>query len=337
MRVGQDGSQLSLSGPMVIAQGLTKQYGIFPRLRRRPEQTPGNASDRPVRRAALWNCSLEVTSGEVFGLLGPNGAGKTTLIRLLLGYLRATSGSASIGGFDCRRQSLQVRRLTSYLPGEARLFRALRGRDVLRFFADVRGDADQLSLQIAERLDLDVHQRVAFMSTGMRQKLALAVTLASNTPVVILDEPTANLDPTARAMVLTLVQEAQQAGRTILFSSHVLAEVEEVCDRVVILRDGEVVHQQAMAELRRQHRLQARMLGELPPIPSELQPWVTLQRDQADRVILWADGELGPLFHWLARVPLSEIQIEPVGLRPVYDRFHGRSARQNSTTADPRT
>jgi ABC-2 type transport system ATP-binding protein len=317
-----------------VAERLTKRYGARRWLRGRGATAGGQASNVPGRRAALWDCSLEVAAGEVFGLLGPNGAGKTTLIRLLLGYLQATSGSAFIGGFDCQRQSLQVRRITGYLPGEARLFRALRGRDVLRFFSDVRGDVDHLSLQIAERLELDVHQRVAFMSTGMRQKLALAITMASNTPVVILDEPTANLDPTARAMVLALVQEAQQAGRTVLFSSHVLAEVEEVCDRVVILRDGEVVHQQAMSELRRQHRLQARTLGELPPIPSELQPWVTLQRDQGDRVVLWAAGELGPLFDWLARVPLAEIRIEPVGLRPVYDRFHGRTARQPAGVTD---
>ena len=301
------------SDSLVVTLGLTKRYG---RRRSLPAAT--------TRQAALDDCTLHVSRGEVFGLLGPNGAGKTTLLRLLLGFLQPTSGSAHIGGYDCQRQSIDVRRLVAYLPGEARLFRALRGRDVLRFFADIRGYDVVRATEVAERLELDVHQRVAFMSTGMRQKLALAVTVASDTPVVILDEPTANLDPTARGTVLDIVREAQRDGRTIIFSSHVLAEVEEVCDRVVILRDGRVVHHQTMAELRRRHRLQARVLGQLPPIPSHLQDRVTFQQDGPERIILWASGELGPLFEWLSRIPLGEIRIEPVGLRPIYDAYHER-------------
>jgi ABC-2 type transport system ATP-binding protein len=300
---------------LIVTDQLTKRY----RTRRTP---PASA-----RQAALDHCSLQVGAGEVFGLLGPNGAGKTTLIRLLLGFLQPTSGSAAIAGWDCQRQSLEVRKRVAYLPGEARLFRALRGRDVLKFFADLRQFDVTRAAEVAERLELDFHQRVAFMSTGMRQKLALAVTIASHTPVVILDEPTANLDPTARGIVLDIVREAQREGRTVIFSSHVLAEVEEVCDRVVLLRDGRLVHTQVMADLRRRHRLQARVVGSLPALPESLRDDVVLQPEPPDRVVLWASGDLRPLFDWLSQVPLTEIRIEPVGLRPVYDAYHGRAAR----------
>ncbi len=225
--------------------------------------------------AALRHCTVTVQRGEVFGLLGPNGAGKTTLLRLLLGFLHPTSGWARIDGLDCYRQSLAVRQRVAYLPGEARLFRQMRGRDALRFFADIRRRGNyRTSLQLAKRLELDTSRRVSFMSTGMRQKLALAVTLAAETPLLILDEPTSNLDPTVRGIVLDLVREARARGQTVMFSSHVLSEVEQACDRVVILRSGELVHTQVMSELRRRHRIRARCAVRCPHRPpSSLTNW----------------------------------------------------------------
>ena len=221
--------------------------------------------------AALDDCTFGVARGEIFGLLGPNGAGKTTLLRLLLGYLRPTSGQALIDGLDCYRQSVRVRHAVSYLPGEARLFRSMRGRQVLKFFAEIRPEGNlQRSIELAERLELDLSRRVAYMSTGMRQKLALAATLAAETPLVILDEPTSNLDPTVRGIVLDLVSDARRQGRTVVFSSHVLSEVEAVCDRVAFLRSGRLVHTQVMAELRRRHRIRAQLNGQLRPVPEGL-------------------------------------------------------------------
>jgi ABC-2 type transport system ATP-binding protein len=272
---------------------------------------------------ALDACSLEVTGGEVFGLLGPNGAGKTTLLRLLLGYLKPTSGSAVINGLDCHHQSVEVRRVVSYLPGDARLFRQMRGRDVLRFFAEVRSSGDfRTSLQLAERLELDISRRVAMMSTGMRQKLALAATMAANTPLAILDEPTSNLDPTIRGIVLQMVAEARQQGRTIIFSSHVLSEVESVCDRVAFLRAGALVHLQVMSELKRRHRIRAVLKGFMPPPPAPLQREIAIRTEDDGSTIIDTPGELSPLLSWLASVPLEEMTIEPVGLRPLYDQLH---------------
>jgi len=275
------------------------------------------------RLAALDECSLEVPAGEVFGLLGPNGAGKTTLIRLLLGYLRPTAGQAWIHERDCRSQSREVHRLTSYLPGEVRLFRWMTGRGILKFVSEIRGqNRFPVAEAIAERLKVDTSRWVAACSSGMRQKLALATVFAADTPVLILDEPTTHLDPTARAEVLALVREARDSGRTVLFSSHVLSEVEDVCDRVAVLRGGRLVHTQLMSELRSFHRLQARLKGPVGEIPPDIREELTRLETSADRLLLETPGELTRLFGWLAGLPLADVKIEPLGLRAIYEKYH---------------
>lgn len=287
--------------PIVATQSLTKIYG-------------------PLR--ALDDCTLAVGQGEVFGLLGPNGAGKTTLIRLLLGFLQPSAGSATIAGLDCRRQSVDVRKKVAYLPAEAALFPQMRGREVLRFFAEIRGNSIHRSLELAERLELDLARSVGFMSTGMKQKLALAATLGAEVPLYILDEPTANLDPSVRSTVLALVAEARDRGATVMFSSHVLAEVEEVCQRVVILRSGRLVHTQVLSELRSQHRILAWLHGPLPALPRELLGEESRVVQEGDLATIDSPGDLAPLLGWLAQLPLRDIRIEPVGLRTIYDRYH---------------
>jgi ABC-2 type transport system ATP-binding protein len=299
----------SSSEALVETRGLTKRYGAF---------------------AALEDCSLRVERGEVFGLLGPNGAGKTTLLRLLMGFLRPTAGTATIAGLDCYRQSVNVHARVSYLPGEARLFRHMRGRGILRFFSQIRADGDyQRSLDIADRLKLDLSRQVSYMSTGMRQKLALAATLAPKTPLIILDEPTSNLDPTVRGEVLALVLEAKADGRTVIFSSHVLSEVEQACDRVCILRAGRLVHLQPMRELRQQHRIVLTLEMTQPlRLPEALDDGRTqvIPRGQGQTIVL-TSAALPPLLRWVADLPhLIDVRIEPVGLQGIYDRFHAGGA-----------
>jgi ABC-2 type transport system ATP-binding protein len=293
---------------IVVTRKLTKTYGAV---------------------TALDSCSLGVSSGEVFGLLGPNGAGKTTLLRLLLGFLNPTSGDATVAELDCRRQSVQVRKQVSYLPAEAALFPHMRGQDVLQFFCDVRpGGNFRRYLDCARRLELaELSRRVSYMSTGMKQKLALAAALAADVPLYILDEPTSNLDPNVRATVLAMVADLKREGRTVMFSSHVLPEVEEACDRVVILRAGQLVHTQVVDELRSQHRILAELRGPLPPVPGGVADGTQVVC-QGNRVTIETAGELSPLLGWLATLPLADIRIEPVGLRGVYDRFHvGQASR----------
>jgi ABC-2 type transport system ATP-binding protein len=302
---------------LVSTTSLTKRYGAF---------------------TALDGCTLGVAEGETFGLLGPNGAGKTTLLRLILGFITPTSGTASVAGHDCVRESVLVRAATAYLPGEARLFRRMTGHQVLDFFARLRPGCDrQRATTLARRLDLDCGRQVARMSTGMRQKLALATVLATDARLVILDEPTANLDPTARAEVLELVRECRAAGRTVIFSSHVLSEVEATCDRVAIVRAGRLVHEQSLEQVRRRHRITVRLREPFAGLPTGLPTGLhgaagagaggITVRDGGDGVVVLDDvDELAPLLGWLSTVPLTEIRIEPVGLDAIYDAFHRPAA-----------
>jgi ABC-2 type transport system ATP-binding protein len=273
--------------------------------------------------AALVDCTFGIEPGEILGLLGPNGAGKTTLLRLLLGYLKPSSGRASIDGLDCYRQSVAVHQRLSYLPGDARLFRHLDGRETLRFFAELRpGTSLTRAVELASRLGLDLSRRVAQMSTGMRQKLALIVALAPEAPLVILDEPTSNLDPTVRRDVAALLSEAREQGKTVLFSSHVLSEVEDVCDRVLVLRAGQLVDSVRVADVRRQHRILATLRGPLTPAPPEIAEGLEITPSLDGDVTIFTPGDLAPLLGWLAQQPLAELTIEPVGLRAIYERHH---------------
>ncbi|KAA1257689.1 putative ABC transporter ATP-binding protein YbhF [Rubripirellula obstinata] len=288
---------------IVVTEGLTKRYGDF---------------------TALSDCSMSVVRGEVFGLLGPNGAGKTTLIRLLLGHLQPTSGQLSIDGIDPRVDGVELRKRVAYLPGDARLPRHMKGGAVLRFFADMHpsGNLDR-SLEVAEILELNTRTRVAFMSTGMRQKLALAVVFGVDTPLLILDEPTANLDPTVRGNVLNLVMDAKRVGRTVMFSSHVLSEIEDTCDRVAFLRKGKLAHRLAMKDLYQRHRItalvdQAHANMEAPEtIASRIHTTIDGQS-----VAIVTDGDLAPMLSWVDSLALSQVRIEPLGLRAVYDAVH---------------
>jgi ABC-2 type transport system ATP-binding protein len=295
-----------LTVPLVQLCSLTKAYGDI---------------------VALDDCNLEISRGQVFGLLGPNGAGKTTLLRILMGFLRPTSGKALIAGLDCNRQRVDVHQHVSYIPGEPRLFRTMRGRSVLKFFSRVRRDGNfARALRIAQRLDLNLDRWVGFMSTGMRQKLALAACLSIEAPLLIMDEPTANLDPTVRGEVIQLVAEAKAAGRTVVFCSHVLSEIEEVCDDVAILRAGRLVHHQSIHELNRQYRLHCEFAQVPKQLPLDL-PGVTFEQS-GNALTIETQAELDALLPWLTRSGARNVQIERVGLRAVYDRYHGPMERE---------
>lgn len=272
---------------------------------------------------ALRDCTVRAREGEVFGLLGPNGAGKTTLIRLLLGFIRPTAGLARVGGIDVAEDSVGVRRLVSYLPGDARLPRHMRGHRVLSFFARMQPSGDERrSLEVAERLELDLTRRVAFMSTGMRQKLALSVVLGPHTPILILDEPTANLDPTVRGEVLKMVSEAKAAGRTVIFSSHVLSEIEDVCDRAVFLRRGLLVLDQRLAELRDRHLIRGHAADRIAAPDGELGERLVLRQSDDGQLAIDVSGDLVAALRWLLSHPVERVRIEPVRLKTVYEGVH---------------
>jgi ABC-2 type transport system ATP-binding protein len=202
--------------PAVLTESLTKRYG---------------------RRPGIESLDLEVRPGEVFGFIGPNGAGKTTTIRLLLDLLHPSSGSAQILGMHAHRDSVAVRGFVGYLPGEFGLEPRMTGRELLSYFGRLRG-MDNLGMapQMAARLDLDLDLPMGRLSRGNRQKIGLVQALFHQPALLILDEPTTGLDPLVQDNFLQIVREARDEGRTVFLSSHVLSEVERVCDRVAIVR-----------------------------------------------------------------------------------------------------
>ncbi len=201
--------------------------------------------------AALRDLDLEVAPGEVLGYLGPNGAGKTTTIRLLLGLSRPTEGRAAIFGLDCQRQAVEAHRRVAFVPGEASLWPALTGRETLHLLGQVHGQFDQgYRDELIERFELDVSKKVRAYSRGNRQKVLLIGALMTRAELLILDEPTSGLDPLMEQSFRGAIHEARDRGQTVFLSSHLLSEVEALCDRVAILREGRLIETGSLGELR---------------------------------------------------------------------------------------
>jgi ABC-2 type transport system ATP-binding protein len=202
-------------------------------------------------KRGIVDVSFEVEEGEVFGFLGPNGAGKTTTIRLLMALLHADGGSARIAGLDCWKQSLEVKRLVGYTPGEPALDPNLTGGQILEYFAHLRGGVDQAYLtQLIQRFDLDTSRKFRQYSTGNKRKVVLIQAFMHRPRLLILDEPTSGLDPLNQQEFDHMVKEARDEGRTVFLSSHVLSEVEKTCSRVGIIRDGRLVRVGDVAEIK---------------------------------------------------------------------------------------
>jgi ABC-2 type transport system ATP-binding protein len=215
---------------LVEVSKLTKSYG----------------ASRGVR-----DLTFSVTEGEVFGFLGPNGAGKTTTIRILLGLLRPDSGTATIGGLDCWSQAPAVHKLVGYLPGEFTFDPALTGAQILAYLGNLRGGVDQSYLkQLIQRLDLDTTRKFRHYSSGNKRKVGLIQAFMHRPRLLILDEPTSGLDPLNQQEFMRMVAEVRAEGRTVFLSSHILAEVEHTCDRVGIIREGELVRVGGVTELK---------------------------------------------------------------------------------------
>ncbi|HEY7349637.1 MAG TPA: ABC transporter ATP-binding protein [Ktedonobacterales bacterium] len=202
-------------------------------------------------KRGITNVSFQVEEGEVFGFLGPNGAGKTTTIRLLMALLRADAGTARIGGLDCWQQSVEVKKLIGYLPGELSLDPNLTGGQILEYFGHLRGGIDQAYLkQLIARLDLDPTRKFRQYSSGNKRKIGLVQAFMHRPRLLVLDEPTNGLDPLNQQEFDRMVKEVRDEGRTVFLSSHILTEVEQMCNRVAIIREGRLVRVGGVAELK---------------------------------------------------------------------------------------
>jgi ABC-2 type transport system ATP-binding protein len=283
----------------------------------------------------IEDLSFDVRPGEVFGFLGPNGAGKTTAIRVLLDLLRPTGGTATVLGFDSRRDGVEIRRHVGYLPGDLRLYERLTAREMLMFLGrlDPRRSASTRELeaeveQLAGRLALDLDRPVRSLSRGNKQKVGLVQALVGSPALLVLDEPTSGLDPLVQEEFHRLLREAADEGRTVLLSSHQLAEVQQIADRVAIIRDGRLVIVEDVGTLRigAPRRIEIHFGGPAPDASrfSSIEGVIDVQR-HSDRVRLSMRGSMGPLLREVARHDVIDLVTEETSLDAVFLGFYDPS------------
>lgn len=251
----------------------------------------------------LFDLDLEVVEGEVFGYLGPNGAGKTTTIRLLMGLVHPSGGSATVLGLDAMRQSVEVKRLVGFMPSELPQFGGLRGREIAGHFGALRGGVDQARVKdICERFDLDLGLKFRQYSTGNKRKLAILLAFMHRPSLFILDEPTSGLDPLNQQEFFKLIHEAKAGGATVLLSSHVLSEVEHICQRVGIIRRGRLVKVARLEDLHemRVRKIEVEFAGAAQPLLVERLAGIENVKSDGHHITFTARGSLETVLDALA-------------------------------------
>ena len=299
------GAEGDLAGASaVVTEGLTKRYG---------------------GTLALDRLDLTVARGEVYGFLGPNGSGKTTTIRLLLGLHRPTSGSARLFGLDAWRDPVEAHRRVAYVTGEPFLWPSLTGDETFALLADLHGDVDVAYRDLlVERFHLETTKRVRALSKGNRQKVQLIAALATRADLLLLDEPTSGLDPLMEVAFRESVGEAKERGQAVFLSSHILSEVEALCDRVGILREGRLVDEGTLRDLRHlsAQSIEVTFAGEAPPLPPL--EGVTVTRAGPSTLHLEVSGEVGPVMAALGRHPIAALTTHEPSLEEIFLHHYDR-------------
>ncbi|HEX6231088.1 MAG TPA: ABC transporter ATP-binding protein [Actinomycetota bacterium] len=293
---------------VIVVDGLTKSYG---------------------RQRGVVDLSFSVRPGEVFGYLGPNGAGKTTTIRTVLDFIRPTSGRATVLGMDSRADSVEIHRRVGYLPGEFSLYDHLTGGEYLTYLANLRGGVPDPRIgELAKRLDLDLSARIRSLSHGNRQKVGLIQAFMHRPELLVLDEPTTGLDPLMQHVFYGMLAEARADGRTVFLSSHVMPEVERVCDRVGIIREGRLAAIEDIGDLRAKeirtleiHFGSRVAAGEFDGVPGvrEVQP-------VGDALRITVAGEMDAVVKRAARFPIVDLKSHEPTLEEIFLTFYGRGA-----------
>ncbi len=288
------------------------------------------------RTRALDGLDLSVAPGEIHGFLGPNGSGKSTTIRILLGMLRADGGEARLLGGDPWRDAVELHRRVAYVPGDVNLWPNLTGGEAIDLLGSLRGGIDRARRdELVRRFELDTTKRGRAYSKGNRQKVALIAALASDAEVLLLDEPTSGLDPLMEANFRELVDELRDSGRTVLLSSHILAEVEALCDRVTIIRAGRTVESGSLAELR--HLTRTSVIAETVRPPATLAGFEGAHDVHVDgnRIALQVDtARLDALLRELNALEVHSLTCRPPTLEELFLRHYGDVAAPSESPAE---
>jgi ABC-2 type transport system ATP-binding protein len=277
----------------------------------------------------IVDVDLAVQQGEIFGFLGPNGAGKTTTIRLLLDLIRPTGGWATVFGLETTADPAAIHRRIGYLPGEFALYDRLTGGETIEYFANLRGGVDPLyQADLIARFDLDPSRRYKEYSRGNKQKVGLVIAVQHRPELLVLDEPTAGLDPLVQQTFFELLREARTEGRTAFLSSHILSEVEKVCDRVAIIREGQLVKVDRVEALRdlAHHQVEIQFTGSVPAAAFGALPGVSDVVAEDHLLRLRVTGSIVPVVRAAARYDLVDFISREPSLEETFLAQYGREA-----------
>jgi ABC-2 type transport system ATP-binding protein len=302
--------------PVIETEKLTKFYG---------------------RHRGIVDVDLAVEEGEAFGFLGPNGAGKTTMIRTLLDHIRPTSGTARVFGIASTADPVAIHRRLGYLPGEFQLYDKLTGGQTIEYFANLRGGVDRsYQARLMERLDFDPSRKFKEYSKGNKQKVGLVIALQHRPELLLLDEPTAGLDPLIQQEFFAIIREAIAEGRTVFMSSHILSEVERTCDRVAIIRDGRLVRVDRVDALRdiAHHQVELAFVGEPPLAEFEALPGVSQVVAEDHLLKLRVSGSISPVVQAAARHELTDFVSREPTLEEVFLAEYGHQEETDPEAAD---
>jgi ABC-2 type transport system ATP-binding protein len=304
-RVSRGSDRGGVVADVILAERLTKSYG---------------------RRRGVIELDFAVKPGEVFGYLGPNGAGKTTTIRTLLDLIRPTSGRAKVLGFDSRRQPEEIHRRVGYLPGEFALYDNMTGEEYLQYLSALRGGVERRYVgQLAERFELDLSARIRSLSHGNRQKIGLLQAVMHRPELLVLDEPTQGLDPLMQQEFYRLISECREVGRSVFLSSHVLPEIERVCDRVGIIREGRLAAVEDIGELKAKE-MRALDIHFSGPVPREVFASLPGVRDvevEGDRMRCTVVGHMDSVLKAAARFEIVDLVSHEPNLEEIFLAFYG--------------
>jgi ABC-2 type transport system ATP-binding protein len=278
------------------------------------------------KQRGVVELDVEVAAGEIFGFLGPNGAGKTTTIRVFLDFIHPTSGGARLFGLDSRRDSVEIHRRTGYLPGELALYEKMTGGDLLRFMGHLRGGVDWSYVEeLAQRLESDLSVPIRSLSRGNKQKVGLIQALMHRPELLILDEPTSGLDPLVQQEFYRIIEACREEGRTAFVSSHNLPEVERLCDRVGIIREGRLVDVEEVAAIKERalRRLEVRFAS--PPPPTAFDGIPSLRDMRMDDGVLHCtvQGSMDPVIKAIARYEVLNVISHEPSLEEIFLAYYG--------------
>ncbi|MBC8171692.1 MAG: ABC transporter ATP-binding protein [Anaerolineae bacterium] len=302
-------------------------------------QTENLSKDYPGRKGqkrALNGLTLSVQPGEIFGYLGPNGAGKTTTIRLLLDFIRPTQGSATIFGQDVRTHAVELHKRIGFLPGELNLWKHLTGLQVVDTIGRIRGGLDKNYMrQLTERLGLDLSLRVRSYSTGNKRKLGLVIALMNKPDLLMLDEPSSGLDPLMQQTFNELMLEVQKEGRTVFLSSHILSEVQAICDRVAILRDGQLKAVERVTDLTHAdfRWVTLRLREAVTPAQLATVAGVSDISQIEDGLRLRLTGDFDPLLRAISPYYVQDIQVQEPSLEEIFLTYYGNNGQPKQESA----